>query len=259
MINLKAVVEALLFASQKPLTLKEITGALKSAAEYFAEGAEGSHMEGSESDEAARLNSPQSSPYESNLASLATATEGQLAECLHALQSEYSELDRSFHLVEQVSGWVLVSRAEYQIWVRQLFPELRPTRLSAPALETLAIIAYRQPIAKADVEAIRGVTVDGVMQKLLDAGLVKIAGRAEVPGRPLLYETTQHFMEHFGLKSLEELPNASELRQISLPKAPTVERRPASSVETTDQPGSKTGDIQNGQVHVVTGTDSQTH
>jgi segregation and condensation protein B len=256
MINLKAVVEALLFASQKPLTLKEITGSLKSAAEYFAEGVEAANMDVSGSDDVARLSSAKSSPGGSDSVALARATEEEVTECLHALQNEYSELNRSFHLVEQVSGWVLVSRAEYQIWVRQLFPELRPTRLSAPALETLAIIAYRQPIAKADVEAIRGVTVDGVMQKLLDAGLVKIAGRAEVPGRPLLYETTQHFMEHFGLKSLEELPNASELRQISLPKAAPVEHRPAPSVETTDQSDSKMENIQNGQVHIVTGTDS---
>jgi segregation and condensation protein B len=259
MINLKAVVEALLFASQKPLTLKEITGALKSAAHYFAEGPEGADMGASSPSGAARLSSPKSSPYQADLVALSTASEAQVAECLHALQSEYSELNRSFHLVEQVSGWVLVSRAEYHIWVRQLFPELRPTRLSAPALETLAIIAYRQPIAKADVEAIRGVTVDGVMQKLLDAGLVKIAGRAEVPGRPLLYETTQHFMEHFGLKTLEELPNASELRQIPLPKAAAMEHRQAPSAEMTDQSDSKTGDIQDGQVHIVTGTDSQTH
>ena len=260
MINLKAVVEALLFASQKPLTLKEITGALKSAAEYFAEDPEGSETDVSGSGDAARLSVPQFSPSSgSNPLALAATTEAQVADCLQALQSEYSELNRAFHLVEQVSGWVLVSRAEYQLWVRQLFPELRPTRLSAPALETLAIIAYRQPIAKADVEAIRGVTVDGVMQKLLDAGLVKIAGRAEIPGRPLLYETTQHFMEHFGLKTLEELPNASELRQISLPKAAAVERRPAPSAETTDQSDSETGNTQNGQVHVITGTDSQTH
>jgi hypothetical protein len=88
--------------------------------------------------------------------------------------------------------------------------------------------------------------------------LVKIAGRAEIPGRPLLYETTQHFMEHFGLKTLEELPNASELRQISLPKA-AAERRPAPSAETTDQSDSKMGNTQNGQVHIITGTDSQTH
>ncbi|MET0253499.1 MAG: SMC-Scp complex subunit ScpB, partial [Terrimicrobiaceae bacterium] len=81
----------------------------------------------------------------------------------------------------------------------------------------LAIIAYRQPITRADIEAIRGVAVDGVLQTLLDRGLVKISGRAEVPGRPLLYETTQYFMDHFGLRNLDELPNVMELRKVRLP------------------------------------------
>ena len=231
MVTLKAVVEALLFASQKPLSLKEIAAALTSAAEYFEEGPE---------------------------AALAKVNEAEITESLHALQKEYSRLGRAFSLVEQVSGWVLVSRIEYQVWVRQLFPEMRPTRLSAPALETLAIIAYRQPITKADVEAIRGVTVDGVMQKLLDAGLVKITGRAEIPGRPLLYVTTQHFMEHFGLKNLDELPNASELREVALPKAVApAERRPATSVETSDPSDSKPENNENGEVEIVPGTDSK--
>jgi segregation and condensation protein B len=233
MVTLKAVVEALLFASQKPLSLKEIAATLTSAAEYFEEGPE---------------------------AALAKVNEAEITESVRTLQNEYSELGRAFHLVEQVSGWVLVSRIEYQVWVRQLFPEMRPTRLSAPALETLAIIAYRQPITKADVEAIRGVTVDGVMQKLLDAGLVKITGRAEIPGRPLLYVTTQHFMEHFGLKNLDELPNASELRDVALPKAVApAERRPATSVETRDPSDSKPENIENGEVETVPGTDPKTN
>jgi segregation and condensation protein B len=123
----------------------------------------------------------------------------------------------------------------------------------------LAIIAYRQPITKADVEAIRGVTVDGVMQKLLDGALVKITGRAEIPGRPLLYVTTQHFMEHFGLKNLDELPNASELREVSLPKAvATAERHlSAAAVETSDSPSSKLENNENGEVEIVPGTDSK--
>ncbi len=233
MVTLKAVLEALLFASQKPLSLKEIAAALKSAAEFYEEEQE---------------------------APLAKVREAEILESLCALQSEYSELGRAFHLVEQVSGWVLVSRIEYQVWVRQLFPEMRPTRLSAPALETLAIIAYRQPITKADVEAIRGVTVDGVMQKLLDAGLVKIRGRADIPGRPLLYVTTQHFMEHFGLKNLDELPNASELREVELPKAVTpMERNPATSTETNDLSVSKLENIENGEVEIVPGTDSKSN
>ena len=85
--------------------------------------------------------------------------------------------------------------------MRQLFPESRPARLSAPALETLAIIAYRQPVTRADVEGVRGVDAGGVVQTLLDRALVHIAGRAELPGRPLLYETTQLFLEHFGLRT----------------------------------------------------------
>jgi segregation and condensation protein B len=231
MVTLKAVVEALLFASQKPLSLKEIAAALAAAAEYFEEGPE---------------------------AGLAKVKETEIVESLHTLQNEYSELGRAFHLVEQVSGWVLVSRIEYQFWVRQLFPEMRPTRLSAPALETLAIIAYRQPITKADVEAIRGVTVDGMMQKLLDAGLVKITGRAEIPGRPLLYVTTQHFMEHFGLKNLDELPNASELREITLPKAAApAEHRPSVSAETMVLLDSKLENNEHGEVETFPGTDSK--
>ena len=192
MVTLKAVVEALLFSSQKPLTPKEILQVVRLGAEYAGE---------------------------EEVAELAKITEQSIQATLQNLTNEYTELGRSFQLVEQVSGWQLSTRPDYQIWVRQLFPELRPTRLSPPALETLAIVAYRQPITKGDIEAIRGVTVDGVMQKLLDLGLVKIAGRAEIPGRPLLYETTLHFMEHFGLKNLNELPNASELRSLALPSA----------------------------------------
>ena len=102
------------------------------------------------------------------------------------------------------------------------FPAPKPARLSAPGLETLAIIAYRQPITRADVEAVRGVNIDGVLQTLMERGLVKIAGRAEIPGRPLLYETTQFFLDHFGLRNLDELPNAEELRRRYLPVAQSV-------------------------------------
>jgi segregation and condensation protein B len=232
MVTLKAVVEALLFASQKPLSLKEIAAALTSGAEFFEEGPE---------------------------AALAKVNEAEIIDSVHRLQNEYTELGRAFCLVEQISGWVLVSRIEYQVWVRQLFPEMRPTRLSAPALETLAIIAYRQPITKADVEAIRGVTVDGVMQKLLDAGLLKITGRAEIPGRPLLYVTTQHFMEHFGLKNLDELPNASELREVPLPIAAAAEHHPETSVATSDPSDSKPENNENGEVEIIVGTDSKSN
>ncbi len=96
---------------------------------------------------------------------------------------------------------------------------MRPERLSPPALETLAIIAYRQPITKGDIEAVRGVNVDGVLQKVIDRGLIKIGGRADLPGKPLLYETTDLFLEHFGVKDIDDLPNADELRTVHLPTA----------------------------------------
>jgi segregation and condensation protein B len=111
-------------------------------------------------------------------------------------------------------------------------------------METLAIIAYRQPITRADMEAVRGVAVDGVMQTLLDRNLVRIAGRSEIAGRPLLYETTQYFMDHFGLKNLDDLPNASELRRIALPKAnppeaTPAEAQPAAEEKPTEPPASE--------------------
>ena len=190
---LKEAIEALVFASQKPLSAKEIDAALRSAVE--------------DSDEEV-------------VRELAKTREAEVAAMLEELKIDYIQAKRAFQLVEQASGWAIVTRPEYGVWVRQLYPESKPARLSGPALETLAIIAYRQPITRADIEAVRGVAVDGVMQSLLDRSLVRIAGRAEVPGRPLLYETTQVFMEHFGLRNLNELPNSDELRRVNLPTAP---------------------------------------
>ncbi len=190
---LHRIVEALLFASQKPVSFKELASIFKGAADSTKEN-----------------------PL---VAGFAKLKQEEIAEAIGRLQAEYLETGRAFEVRESAAGWQLVTRADFAPWLRQLFPENRSARLSAPALETLAIIAYRQPITRADLEAVRGVAVDGVMQTLLDRGLVRIAGRAEVPGRPLLYDTTQYFMEHFGLKDLDELPNASELRRIPLPTA----------------------------------------
>ncbi len=154
------------------------------------------------------------------LTTFAGAKEAEIAAALEQLKIEYIEQDRAFQLMEKAEGWQLASDPAYAAWVRQLFPAAKPARLTSPGLETLAIIAYRQPITRADVEAVRGVAIDGVLQTLMERGLVKIAGRAEVPGRPLLYETTQFFLEHFGLRNLDELPNAEELRTRYLPSAP---------------------------------------
>jgi segregation and condensation protein B len=196
--TLSQVIEALLFAAQKPLTTRELVTAIKSA------GGEDELM-----------------PNE-----FAKATEAQVAAALEQLKIEYVQQARAFQLGEKSEGWQLVSDPAYAPWVRQLFPAVKPARLTPPSLETLAIIAYRQPITRADVEAVRGVAVDGVLQSLMERGLVKIGGRAEVPGRPLLYETTQFFLEHFGLRDLDELPNAEELRTRYFPTAAPKELPP---------------------------------
>lgn len=196
--SLNQVIEALLFASQKPLTARELVAAIKSA------GGE-----------------DELTPNE-----FAKTTEAQVAAALEQLKIEYVQQARAFQLAERSEGWQLVSDPAYGLWVRQLFPAVKPARLTPPSLETLAIVAYRQPITRADIEAVRGVAVDGVLQNLMERGLVKIGGRAEVPGRPLLYETTQFFLEHFGLRDLDELPNAEELRTRYFPTAAPKEVPP---------------------------------
>jgi segregation and condensation protein B len=120
-------------------------------------------------------------------------------------------------------AWQFVARPEFASWLRVLAGErARPARLSQPALETLTIIAYRQPITRAEIEQIRGVSVDGVMQTLLERGLVEAVGRAEVVGRPITYGTTRAFLEYFGLASLDDLPGGDELRRIPVERPPSL-------------------------------------
>jgi len=190
--NLARIIEALLFSAQKPLSTKTIVDVLRQA------GAE-----------------DEFSPNQ-----FANVRQAEVAAAIEQLKVEYIQHEHGFQLVEKADGWQLASDPKYAQWVRGLFPAPKPARLSSPALETLAIIAYRQPITRADVEAVRGVTIDGVLQTLMERGLVKISGRAEIPGRPLLYETTEFFLDHFGLRNLDELPNVEELRTRHLPVGP---------------------------------------
>ena len=155
----------------------------------------------------------------------------EVVAALAEIEADLAATGRAFTLTETVRGWTLMSDPMCAQWVRQLYPEAKPTRLTGPQLETLAIVAYRQPVTRADIEAVRGVSIDGVMQVLLDRSLVKIAGRAEVPGRPLLYETTEYFLQHFGLRTVDELPNSAELKRVVLPTA-AVEEEKVASAET---------------------------
>jgi segregation and condensation protein B len=143
-------------------------------------------------------------------AELADAAEAR--RLVRRLQELYDRDGTAFQVEELAGGFQLLTRPQYHAWLVRLRRGGKDVRLSAPARETLAIIAYRQPITRADVEAIRGVQCSDVLRQLMERGLVRIAGRHESLGRPVLYGTTKKFLQMFGFKSLRELPRAGELR-----------------------------------------------
>jgi segregation and condensation protein B len=168
-VNAHQIVEAVLFASDAPLTADEIARA----------------------DE--------------------TLDEDRVEDAIRFLQAEYDDAERSFQIVELAEGYQILTRPEFAPYLERFDNVPRPSRLSGPALETLAIIAYRQPLGRIEMEYIRGVGSAGVLKTLLDREMIEVVGRAEGLGRPVLYGTTARFLEHFGFKSLEELPRPEEL------------------------------------------------
>ncbi|HVU07348.1 MAG TPA: SMC-Scp complex subunit ScpB [Verrucomicrobiae bacterium] len=193
--ELKFILESVLFSAQKPLSVKELREVLANATE--AEDADATAK------------------------SLAKIKESELTAALEQLAAEHETAARSYRLVCVAGAWQFVTQPDFAPWLKALVGQkIRPTRLSQPALETLAIIAYRQPLTRAEIEQIRGVNVDGVMQTLAERGLVENVGRAEVVGRPQTYGTTLLFLEYFGLRGLEDLPAADELRKIPIEKPP---------------------------------------
>jgi segregation and condensation protein B len=195
--ELKFILEAILFSAQKPLSLKELR-------EVFAAAVE--HAEGNEV-----------------VRGLKKVKEDQLTAALEDLAKDHAAANRSYRLTCVAGSWQFVTEPDYAPWLKALVGhKARPPRLSQPALETLAIIAYRQPLTRAEIEQVRGVAVDGVMQTLLERGLVEQLGRAEVVGRPMTYGTTALFLEYFGLRSLDDLPAADELRRIPIQKPETL-------------------------------------
>jgi len=208
--ELPSIVEALLTSSDEPLPAEEIARLVR-ARVAEAEDSRARKIEDGET--------PAELPEW--LTGNATVSSEQIIVAIARLNHDYETTGRAFTLQERAKGWKIFTRPEYGEFVRHLFPGRKPERLSGPAMETLAIIAYRQPITKGAIEAVRGVACDGMLQKLLDRELVRIGGRAELPGRPLLYETTELFYEHFGIRSIDDLPNATELRRVKLPEAPS--------------------------------------
>jgi segregation and condensation protein B len=138
---------------------------------------------------------------------------------LQALQEEYEAQNRGLRLVEVAGGYQMRTAKDNADWVKK-FLGGRPARMGKATLETLAIIAYRQPITKAEIEAIRGVDVDGVISTLLERNLIRAVARKDVPGRPFLYGTTPEFLQLFKLRDLTHLPTLKEMEEISLPEVP---------------------------------------
>ena len=152
--------------------------------------------------------------------------EDLVEESVQELNATYSESERAFEIREMGGGYQLLTRSEFAPYLERFDTVPKPSRLSGPALETLAIIAYRQPLGRIEVEYVRGVGSAGVIRTLQDRGLIDIVGRAEGLGRPLLYGTTEHFLEHFGLKSLDALPRPEDLPVILREKTALGDEEP---------------------------------
>jgi len=173
--DLKSVVEALLFASPEPISPSRL-------AALAGMGQDGGEI-----------------------------TPTAIRQAVEELDGDYRLQGRAFEVSRIANGYRLQTRREYAPFIRKMFNPRRYSRLTHATLETLAIVAYKQPITKAEIEAIRGVSVDGVIKTLLDRELIKVLGQKEVLGRPYLYGTAQRFLEHFGLRSLGDLPILEEV------------------------------------------------
>jgi len=156
---------------------------------------------------------------------------GAAKDLVNELNTLYEEQDRSFEIWEVAGGYQMRTRAEFSGYLQQL-QKTRPLRLSRAALETLAVIAYKQPTTRAEIENVRGVDVGAVIKSLLDRNLIKIAGQREIPGRPMLYATTRRFLEIFGLGSIKDLPTLRELDELAREQSLSGEG------EATDSPES---------------------
>ena len=148
------------------------------------------------------------------------AKPAKIKKLVDELNAEYIAQGRAFEIVEIAGGYQMRTLPEFASQLQQIQPQ-RPLRLSKPALETLAIVAYKQPVTRGEIEDVRGVDVGAVLRSLLERKLTRLAGHKEVPGRPMLYATTRRFLEVFGLDSLEDLPSLRQLEEIAL-RAETV-------------------------------------
>ncbi len=183
--EIKEILGAMLFATREPLSVRQMVNVFRRAAQN----------------------------YEGVATTFAEITAKEIEEALDELREDLRENHLGLEIAEIAEGYRLRNRKSAGPWLRELLEKGKPNKLSKPALETLSIIAYRQPIQRSGIESIRGVAVDSIVRTLLEMGLVKVVGRSELPGKPWLYGTTQVFLEHFGLKNLDDLPGMAEMRR----------------------------------------------
>jgi segregation and condensation protein B len=166
------------------------------------------------------------------VSALETVPRDDIRRALGEMAVAYAEAGRGLVLEEVAGGYQLRTPREHAAYVRRLLAA-KPPRLSRPLMETIAIVAYRQPITRPEIEQLRGVDCGGVIDTLLERQLIKIAGRKEAPGRPIVYATTPEFLELFGLKDLASLPDLEEFREIELPRddAPVIEADATGAME----------------------------
>jgi segregation and condensation protein B len=199
--DLKKTLEALLLSTAEPVTLKEV---VKLFARYHQEMAEAAEAEKSENE-----TDEDEEAIESSVPSL--VTQAQIRDALTELTDTAEVQDKAYRVVEGPNGYQIVTAPQFAEFVRLLRGEPRPMKLSPAGLETLSIVSYRQPVTRAEMEAIRGVSVDSALNKLIELELVHVTGRAELPGRPIQYGTTDKFLEFTGIKELDELPASDVL------------------------------------------------
>lgn len=193
--NLKSAVEALIFASEKPITLEQIKKVL-------------------EIPDNATIN-----------------------KIIEELKAEYVAQNRGIRVIEIAGGFQMITANNFAPFLRKLFKSRNSDKLSKQALETLAIIAYKQPLTKSEIESLRNVNIDGVMKSLLDKNLIRICGRKKIPGRPYVFGTTREFLEHFGLKSLQDLPKIEDFTAMAQEKqAQDIEPVTQADLEVEDEP-----------------------
>jgi segregation and condensation protein B len=221
--NLKKVLKALLFSSNRPLAAKDIQDAftrfheqallpLATLVDATPKPADQAVPVAEEAVDVTEL--PDDPGMDADVPSLITAA--QIREAMDEIAAELRATDDVYLLIEGASGYRLVTHPRFARWIRILRAEPPPMKLSQSALETLAVVAYRQPVTRAEIEHIRGVSAEAGINKLLERELIYVVGRAELPGRPIQYGTTDAFMEFVGVKSLDELPASDVLshRQI---------------------------------------------